>query len=190
MPSLADWSWGPELQQLSFACCSIKSCSMTSFDAITRLDTPFSAIGVAAVEVSSRQSRWLRKPDSNRWSHLTYDGDAFQNTSAYPGLHSAGRRIRGERYARDASRDWLADAAQRRHRYFLLALTGVGLVERKWDQRFESAFLQRRVYCEPDFRERRGQVAPIVTPVPARSVHDNLLGFTRVHWGRRGVGVK
>ena len=145
MPSLADWSWGPELQQLSFACCSIKSCSMTSFDAITRLDTPFSAIGVAAVEVSSRQSRWLRKPDSNRWSHLTYDGDAFQNTSAYPGLHSAGRRIRGERYARDASRDWLADAAQRRHRYFLLALTGVGLVERKWDQRFESAFLQRGV---------------------------------------------
>ena len=154
MPSLADWSWGPELQQLSFACCSIKSCSMTSFDAITRLDTPFSAIGVAAVEVSSRQSRWLRKPDSNRWSHLTYDGDAFQNTSAYPGLHSAGRRIRGERYARDASRDWLADAAQRRHRYFLLALTGVGLVERKWDQRFESAFLQRRV-CKLSVPKRR-----------------------------------
>jgi hypothetical protein len=23
MPSLADWSWGPELQQLSSACCSI-----------------------------------------------------------------------------------------------------------------------------------------------------------------------
>jgi hypothetical protein len=42
MPSLADWSWGPELQQLSSACCSIGSCSMTSFDAITRLDTPFS----------------------------------------------------------------------------------------------------------------------------------------------------
>jgi hypothetical protein len=37
----------------------------------------------------------------------------------------------------------MPDAAQRRHRYFLLALTGVGLVERKWDQRFESAFLQR-----------------------------------------------
>ena len=45
----------------------------------------FLQIGVAAVEVSSRQTRWLRKPDSNRWSHLTYDGDAFQNTSAYPG---------------------------------------------------------------------------------------------------------
>ena len=27
------------------------------------------AIGVAAVEVSSRQTRWLRIPDSNRWSH-------------------------------------------------------------------------------------------------------------------------
>jgi hypothetical protein len=33
-------------------------------------------------EVSSlRTLRW-RKADSNRWSHLTYDGDAFQNTNS------------------------------------------------------------------------------------------------------------
>jgi hypothetical protein len=32
------------------------------------------------------QTRRWRKADSNRWSHLTYDGDAFQNThSASPG---------------------------------------------------------------------------------------------------------
>ena len=35
---------------------------------------------------SHRAPRW-RKADSNRWSHLTYDRDAFQNTyPACPGL--------------------------------------------------------------------------------------------------------
>jgi hypothetical protein len=34
---------------------------------------------------SHRTRRW-RKADSNRWSHVSYDGDAFQNTySASPG---------------------------------------------------------------------------------------------------------
>jgi hypothetical protein len=30
-------------------------------------------------------------------------------------------------------------------RFFFVALTGIRRIERKWDQRFESAFLQRRV---------------------------------------------
>src|SRR3954447_8492534 len=37
-------------------------------------------------------------------------------------------------------RAWLAGTAQRRHRYFLVVLTGIGRVQRKWDQRFESSF--------------------------------------------------
>jgi hypothetical protein len=41
-------------------------------------------------------------------------------------------------------RAWFAGTAQRRHRYFLVVLTGIGRVQRKWDQRFESSFLQAK----------------------------------------------
>jgi hypothetical protein len=48
--------------------------------------------GVLRVEAGGsllRQTRCWRKADSNRWSHLTYDGDAFQNTyPASPGLQA------------------------------------------------------------------------------------------------------
>src|SRR5947199_3456235 len=49
-----------------------------------------------------------------------------------------------------STKDALADLPCR---YLRIALTGIAPVfRRKWDQRFESAFLQRRVTCEPDCR--------------------------------------
>src|SRR5437763_8125990 len=51
-----------------------------------------------------------------------------------------------------STKDALADLARR---YLRIAPTSiVPVFRRKWDQRFESAFLQRRVRCEPDFLDQ------------------------------------
>ncbi|HEY3618737.1 MAG TPA: hypothetical protein VGK96_18135, partial [Candidatus Sulfotelmatobacter sp.] len=70
--------------------------------------------------------RW-RKADSNRWSQLTYDGDAFQNTySASPGC----KRLKTDPWrtlcaVTNRSSDCLSIRRSARHRYLLMALTGL-----------------------------------------------------------------
>jgi hypothetical protein len=101
------------------------------------------------IDQSHETRRW-RKADSNRWSHLTYDGDALQNTySASPGC----KRLKTEpRRTLCAVTNRFAIAC----RYGAAQDISICLSRspaslpfgRKWDQRFESAFLQRRVRCE------------------------------------------
>src|SRR5271156_3852362 len=57
------------------------------------------------------------------------------------------RGLAGYRAVRSV-RDWLAGGGAAEASLFSVALTGIGRVEPKWDQRFESSFLQRRVSCE------------------------------------------
>jgi hypothetical protein len=65
----------------------------------------FTASSVARADCSGTgglETRRWRKADSNCWSHLTYDGDAFQNTCSVFGLPGAAQRLktdRGEPYA-------------------------------------------------------------------------------------------
>ena len=111
------------------------------------------------VEHMGRTQPWS-KADSNRWSHLIYDGDAFQNThSASPGCtapEDGPAENKGLALA-NLSSDCLS---MRRSGDIVISSSrspgcprlAVWAFRRKWDQRFESAFLQRGVSCEPDFR--------------------------------------
>jgi hypothetical protein len=67
--------------------------------------------------------RW-RKEDSNRWSHLRV------STTAAPA------RCRQPQHP-----SWVSNPSCQFNQHLC----------RKWDQRFESAFLHRRIQCEPDF---------------------------------------
>jgi hypothetical protein len=82
---------------------------------------------------------------------LTYDGDAFQNTyPASPGLRApeVGPAQNGMRSDQPFERLLV----MRRSGDIAICREPASLpFRRKWDQRFESAFLHRRVCCEPDF---------------------------------------
>jgi hypothetical protein len=75
-----------------------------------------------------RQTACWRETDSNFWSHLTYDGDAFQNTysASPPGCTAPedGPAENGMRVTNGSS-DCLSMRRSGEHRYFLIALTGM-----------------------------------------------------------------
>ena len=94
-----------------------------------------------------RRTRWMPRPTPCASRERRFADSLLEETGFEPlvplkptteTLFRTPRRIPGctapedgsaeNGYARDASRDWLADAAQRRHRYFLLAVDGRCLI--------------------------------------------------------------